>query len=298
MKRKGATMEAAMTLDVTPATLRADADAYRQEAERLREKVVKLRASAATLEKRACALEERQAALPARVALAGDVVEFLRHQPRPESSTEIAACLGVTVGRIRAALEYAGEQGMVARTGLKRGTRYRIAQEGEVVDMTPPPSERWHERIRDEARRLDTFTFADMRETLPALSESTLARWLRRLTDDGVLTHERVGKAYLYAYVKPVAEAPTTSTAKPRKRVARGAGQTAVAGAGRAKKRGRREVREIVRGAEQQGATARKQKHGYAIVKDGETITSVPLTPSDHRSLKNTRAKLKAAGLE
>jgi DNA-binding transcriptional ArsR family regulator len=302
-------VEAATAIVITPETLRERADECERKADELRERSRIERVEAMRLRREADALENARRLTPvptagggggstdARAELATAIAAWLVRCRKPKSSTEIAEHFGAPISRTRGALDLLVEKEIVIRSGLKRGTRYRLRREGEVETQPQPFGQRYHEVVRDTAVRLGTFTFAEIWAELPDLAEPSLRRWLNRLVDDGVLSVERVGTSNLYAYE----DAPNTSpTHKPRGEiiptvVPRSRGSV-VEGNG-ARRIARREVRELVEAAQAQGADIRLQKHGYAIVVNGETITSVPRTPSDHRSLKNVRAELKRAGL-
>lgn len=295
-------MEAAAIPDITPDSLRADAQANRDRAEALRQETVRLRADAARMDREADALAEalRLASLapvrvPAHVELAGDLVVWFRRQRVPKSSTEIAEANGVTVNQIRPALAWLVEAKVIVREGLKRGTRYAVNRGN--CEAPTPFGQRWHEVIRDIAIRLDTFTFAEARNEVPNVSEATVARWLAVLVEEEILSVERVEGRNLYAYERPQASAipfsrPRTPDVIPNLR----APSEPVEGTG-VERIGRKDIRDLVRLAEANGATIKRTKHGYAIAFGGKTVASVPSTPSDHRSLDNARAALRNVGI-
>jgi DNA-binding transcriptional ArsR family regulator len=198
--------------------------------------------------------------------------------------------------RTRGVLDKLMEMGLVVRTGLKRGTRYHVAGEDEDVDATPTRS-RYEELVRDVARELGTFTVQDVLDAAD-ISHATAARWLRAWVDAGALEVERVGQANVYAYVRPLPplNAPTMRPrSEPKPWAPRVGGP--VAGAGASARLSRREVRDLVRAAEAQGATMRETKHGYLLTRDGDVVGHVPKTASDHRSLDNSRAELRRNGV-
>lgn len=61
----------------------------------------------------------------------------------------------------------------------------------------------------------------------------------------------------------------------------------------------KKEMKALLKAAEEQGWTVRFTGSGHYQWKapDGQTIIVTPSTPSDHRSMSNTRAQLKRAGL-
>lgn len=292
--------------DITPAYLREQAAKCREESKAARRRAHALMTEAIRLEREAEALAAVEG-LPQpmvrnewepseRALLAGEVAEHLNHHRtrQGKTSSELAAFFGVPPHRVRSALELAMECGFVRRTGLKRGTRYWAT---DKAPETPDPfGQRWHERVRDEAIKLGTFTFAELGERLPEVSEATLRRWLRQLVDGGVFECERVGVTNVYAYLEPTPEPVSNGASKTN--ATRRSGDRAVAGTGRARRASRREVRDVIRSVEEQGATVKPVKHGFLIGRDGEVITSVPGTASDHRSLKNATAALRRGGLD
>lgn len=288
--------------DITSSYLREQAERCRQDAEEARQRAKRLLVEASRLDREAEALAAVEALPPARpvfepsdrAILAGDVALHLAHHRtrQGKSSTELADHFAVSPHRMRAALELAIECGFVRRTGLKRGTRYWATE--KAPEAPDPFGQRWHERVRDAAIELGTFTFADIRRELPSLSEPTLRRWLGRMVESGHLERERVGTANVYAYVEPEA-APVAS---PALREARRSLRSGVPGTGRRRLAGRAEVRELVRSAERQGATVREAKHGHIVKRDGEVIAEIPKTASDHRSLRNVKADFKRNGLD
>jgi hypothetical protein len=93
---------------------------------------------------------------------------------------------------------------------------------------------------------------------------------------------------------RPKRATPETETIQRFKPVARSRGDVV---SGRRAKGLRPETARLMRSAEQAGATLKKAKHGYLVKKDGEVVAGIPTTPSDHRSTKNSKAKLKRAGI-
>lgn len=293
--------------DITPEYLRERAAQRRAESEVARERAKSLLAEAIRLEREAEALAaieflpqpmiRNQWEPSERALLAGEVAEHLNHHRtrQGKTSTQLAELFGVSPHRIKSALDLAIECGFVRRTGLNRGTRYWAAD--KAPEFPDPFGTRWHERVRDEAIKLRTFTIAELAEKLPELSDATLRRWCAQLVADGSFECERVGVTNVYAYLEPATPSPLPDG----REWANGkshSGVRAVSGTGNRRRAGRREVRELLDAAERQGATIREQKHGYAIELDGEVIDSIPKTASDHRSLKNVRASLRRGGID
>jgi DNA-binding HxlR family transcriptional regulator len=290
--------------EITPAYLREQAAKCREESEAARQRARALLSEAIRLEREADALTAVEA-LPVRqvwepserAVLAGEVAVHLSHHRtrQGKTSSELAMHFAVSPHRIRSALELAIECGFVRRTGLKRGTRYWATD--KAPDTPDPFGQRWHERVRDEAIKLGTFTFAELGERLPELSEATLRRWLKQLVEDGSFECERVGVTNVYAYVEPTPE-PVRAEGTERAEETCRQRDRAVAGTGGNRRAARREVRDVIRTVERQGATVREGKHSYVIERDGEVIDAIAKTASDTRSNRNLAANLKRAGIE
>jgi hypothetical protein len=212
------------------------------------------------------------------------------------NAPDLAARLHVKVTRARGALYRLVEAGEIVRVGINKGQVFKCAD--QVGDDVPMPwGATWREYVRDMAVELDTFSRAEAHAAMPDISTATVDRYLCELEADGVLTSERVGGAKVYAYVPPPDDAPNVRPRGEPQIVARRITGGTVDGVSRhGGVRGER--RRFVRAAEEAGATTREGKHGTIIELDGKVVTGVPKTPSDHRSLKNTKADLKRAGIE
>lgn len=311
-------MEAATSIVITPETLRRDADKREADAEDLQRRSREARLEAMRLRREADALETAErlslVAVPgnhdlgrggsteARAAYAREVATWFARCRTPKSSTEVAEHFNWPIGRTRSVLELLVEQGVVLRTGLKRGTRYRLKREGEVVAHVRPHGERWHERVRDAAVRLGTFTKADMHAECEGwASASTVDRWLAKLVDDEVLSVERIGNKNLYAYEPHEGEhAPRPKYETPERIAQRLAGPAprrgSVEGIGKSERVGSPIVDELVREVRQYGITIRRTKHRIDYMRDGKVIANSSKTPGAS-SLKQTRADLRKAGV-
>jgi hypothetical protein len=228
--------------------------------------------------------------------LVEELALWLRRQRKPKASSEVMAFFGTNYSETLSALNELVRQGVIVRTGLKRGSRYMHSCKGQGTAVPLPLSGRWHERVRDVAVELGTFRINEICAALPELSQQTIRRWLGQLVADGVLAEtiaQQRGRPKVYEYVPP----PSPSARAP------GAGKdagprrnTAVAGTGRrAQYAGAPpEVREFLRDQESKGRQIKEQKHGYAVIGDnGEIIQAVARTPSDHRALKNAAAAIR-----
>lgn len=61
-----------------------------------------------------------------------------------------------------------------------------------------------------------------------------------------------------------------------------------------------KEVRQLIKECESHGLVITPTKSGHyrvACPKTGATITTLPSTPSDHRSMRNTRGDIKRFGI-
>lgn len=57
------------------------------------------------------------------------------------------------------------------------------------------------------------------------------------------------------------------------------------------------QLREIIKGLEAQGARVKETSDGWQILCPNGDIVTMHRTPSDHRALRNTRSRIKRAGL-
>lgn len=219
------------------------------------------------------------------------------------SMSDLTDHLNATPTRVRAALARLERDGRVARSGIKRGTRYRIVnaddEAARVHDFRT-----YETMVRDAAVRLDTFEFVDLQRELSDLSEATLRRWLRRLQERGLFEAERVGTTWVYAYVsgdpasnpthRPRHESPEAEArrlAGPER--ARG---DAVMGTG-AMKLGRKEMDDLMREVRAHGVTVKKTHGGHLawLCPSGATVRTAS-TPSSS-STDKIRKELRDAGV-
>lgn len=167
-----------------------------------------------------------------------------------------------------------------------------------------------YDAIRAVAQRLGRFTQADLAAHL-GITPQYAGRRLGDLILDGLVKtpddpEARVIRGttgrprHVYEYVRPV-NSPGSPRAKRETpeaevvaRMPRSRGDVV---SGKRTRGHRRETERLMREVEAAGATLKKAKHGHKVIKDGRVVASIPTTPSDHRSTKNTRADLKRAGL-
>jgi DNA-binding transcriptional ArsR family regulator len=293
-----------MRAEVTPESLRADAEREREESARLRRESVKAMARAHALDREADALEQA-AAIAAdewepspRAELCGRIIRHLEHgRTLQKSATAIAAYLDADPAEVRSALALAIQMGAVKRIGLNRGTKYAAAH--KVTDETPDPFGRtWLERVRDVAVELQTFSLKDACEALPTLAENTVRRHLSTLEDDGLLETAKDGRSLIFAYVPP----PDART-MPRVSEETGSreslgGAVAVPGTGNARGAGRQEVRDLLKRARAiPGVEVTERKHSYLITLKGKPAGAIPKTTSDHRAYRNVLSELANNGV-
>lgn len=228
----------------------------------------------------------------------------------PLAMADLTDHLNASSTRVRAALAKLEEDGRVVRRGIKRGTRYLLASEGDT-DADQAPSnvhdfQSYETLVRDVAVRLDTFEIVDLQRELPDLAEATIRRWVRRLEDRGIITAERVGTGKVYAYVPPEDNAPASrprgdspekiaqrAMATPTPFPRRGA---AVAGAGRGERSGSSIVNALLREVRPYGLEIKRTAHKIVFMRDGAELAHCSSTPGAS-SLKKTRADLRKAGV-
>ena len=59
----------------------------------------------------------------------------------------------------------------------------------------------------------------------------------------------------------------------------------------------KKEIRQLIRQLNQQGFDVRTTRRGhYLVSRNGRVVAGIPGTPSDWRSMKNTRSELRRAG--
>lgn len=276
--------------------LRALADRLDTQADDLHVQARRLGAEAAALRRRAREAELPTPPLPSMGTHRADaVIRFLGTVDRA-SSTEIGEHLNLHITHVRRALEELCETGVVIRTGLKRGTRYHLAAEGEEAPATPPDL-RYETVIRDAAAELGTFTKVEIQEHT-GLSVSSIYRWLSTWVANGTLEVEKVGASNVYAYVKP---APGGSTHRRRVDPKPWEGAQRLTGTGqvrtRAKRSGSPLVNELLREVRAfPEIRVTTSAHGYQFRRDDQVIASCARTPGG-TSLKGTRKQLRDAGI-
>lgn len=279
--------------------LDARADALRDEARELAREAMYLRIEAERLTRAplsavpASAPSPSVADLPARVEAVLDGAGAL-------AMSDLTSHLKASPARVRAALARLEAQGRVSRSGIKRGTRYRLAGEDEVAAKVQE-FRSYEGAVRDAAVKLGTFELVDLQRELPELSEATVRRWVRRLEDRGIFASERVGVANVYAYVPPDAgptHHPRDVPPEVQARQLAGRQQSrgdVVAGTGTVRA-GSPIVNALIREVRPYGITVKRTSHKIVFMRDGVVIAGCSSTPGAS-SLKGSRAALRKAGV-
>lgn len=295
--------------------LREQARALERAADRLRDERMELLRESWSLVHEAERLESERPALTTVAEptaaetdadLLGRVCEFLETGEGEWSSSDVAEHLAITQGRARAALTRLERIGMVARTGIKRGTRYRLTVEEEAPTPTVAETKvrefgNYRTLVRDAVIKLGTFGFVDLQRELPDLSEGTLRRWLRTLEDEGHVESVRAEGRNVYAYMKPEGTTPARpKRATPEQEATRMAAlapaRATVAGTGRAVRSGASIVDALIREVRPYGVEVTFSAHRVEYRKDGRIIATSSKTPGAS-SLKGTRGELRRAGV-
>lgn len=285
----------------SPEALCQAAEVLDGEAETLRERAREIALEATALRRRAREIENEPPPHPldflnGNRPIAERALSYLKSADEPAPISSIADHVGVPANRLRGVLERLMEHDLIVRTGLKRGTRYRLRREGEQVEAPEPFGQRYEEVVRDAARRLGTFTLDELRGVVP-VSDVTLYRWLGAWVDRGTLEVERVGKCNVYAVVEFKGSHPThapRSAPKPWEGATeRGGGQ---ASSGRRRRSGSPLVDKLIREVTPHGVTITKSAHRIEYRLDGKIVATSSRTPRAS-SLKDTRKELRKAGV-
>lgn len=299
--------------------LRKQAATLTTRAEKLREEYLSTMADARALERDADDIEAAARRRPAQARRLSAARAPAEHDTEtlgrvcdtlntlgPSPASTIAEHTGLTPLRTKRVLERLMSIGMVIRTGAKRGTRYRLADEQDPEKpehATVAEFGNYATAIRDVAVRLDTFTLDDLAGEFPEVSGSTLKRWTARLVERGTLAVERVDGVNVYAYVKPEGghvarrrhESPESIAARTTRLPARG---RAVQGTGKGTRSGSSVVNELLRElrSDWPQVDVRKRTHKFAFLVDGREVSNCSTTPGAS-ALGETRRLLRNAGI-
>lgn len=174
-----------------------------------------------------------------------------------------------------------------------RGLRVRLAKEQHQIDITPPPPP-LTVRIRDFAMKTDTFTEDELADAL-GVPKAKLHRQLAEYVDSGVLACSRRGRSSIYALLAPDAD----NSARPRHETPENLvtfaerKRGAVAGSGRKKMSGRKDVDRLARAAAKSGATVKKLGSGHIemVSESGERVkmSSTPRGSGMNKTKKDLR---------
>lgn len=213
-----------------------------------------------------------------------------------EKVSEIADAMDVSEQRARNLLLKLEEDGRAVRAGIKRGTTWWPAEHPDMPEVRSDMRD-LRSVIRDKAREMDVFTFQEIREQLPTVSDMTIRRWLGEYEKEGVLYAERVGTSKLYEWQK--AEGPQVNRNQQRtpeqQAVGARVGGGQISGTGRVNI-GSPVVNALVREASQYGVQIRTTKHKVEYIIGGKVVASSSKTPGASH-LGGTRQKLRKAGV-
>lgn len=175
-----------------------------------------------------------------------------------------------------------------------RALRVRLAREQHQLDITPPPPP-LEVRLRQYAMGVPTFTEDEAAEELGA-AKAKLHRQLATWLDEGRVACTRRGRQTIYAWLAPDAD----GTARPRHAAPENVTQFVerggtVAGSGRVKMSGRKDVDQIARAAAKGGATVTKLGNGHIeMTKDGKRVrmSSTPRASGMSKTKKDLQDQL------
>jgi DNA-binding transcriptional ArsR family regulator len=202
---------------------------------------------------------------------------------------------------VRRGLQQLEEKGDVKRGGVGAGTIWGLASDDRLPGVGRHASA--EKIVRDAAQKLGSFTFEEISDATPEVSDQSVRKWLPILERDGQLTSVRVGTAKLYEYVRPTGPTPARPRHTPPEEIARRMAGPApvrgqVEGVGRGARAGSPIVNELIREvrALAPDVTVRRTAHTFAFMRDGERLAGCSRTPGAS-SLKDTRRDLIAAGI-
>lgn len=235
------------------------------------------------------------------LARVGDAVKQLE----PCSTDTIAEHLGITGTMALARLKRLEEIKAVYRTGVKSTVRWQT-EPIEGLNAPPTPLRSYCEQVRDIGMELGTggnvFTRQEVVDA--GVSYPTATKWLSYWVEREAFECEEIDGQHVYG-VKAHASAPVNRQQRPTpEQVARtihGTRGVAVAGTGKAS--GTRgidaEVRKLIEDARAAGAEVEKTEgNHWQVRQNGTVIGGFAGTPSDVRSIPNSRSALKRKGLE
>lgn len=187
--------------------------------------------------------------------------------------TAKAAALDAAAGELAAQAEQLAEQ---AREKRREAGEVRVTLERHRNAVELARRSQADVSFRNIARTVDTFTIDDMMGHLN-LGRSRVQALIDKALEAGQLARSKHGRAYIYAWLAP----DTHSAPRPRRETPEALASldgrrrgVAVAGSGRSKLSGRKDVDRIARAAAKAGATVEKMGNDHIRVsKDGNTIT-------------------------
>lgn len=279
-----------------PVRLQRRVDGLEARAERLRCERAELLQEAARLRGRLGAIQLRRRdytgiAIPADEL---DRVECVVRELGAAKTVPIAERLNLSQQQARDRLKILEVQGRVKREGLRQDTLWML---GDGEPSRPPErKEGASTRVLAAAQDLGTFTTADITDAL-GLAYITVSKWCKHYVDQGVFARRRDGKRHVYEFLLPERRVVNREKRTPPEvELIERRERTREVRQGR-RYRVRPEVRDLIHDIRAAGGTLVPGGSHPKVVFQGRVLDTVPLTPSDHRSVPNTRAKLRREGL-
>lgn len=286
-------LDQATRLDARADQLRTGARELAQEAARLRVEAESLtREPLAVLPGHSCATRDER--------LTGRITRLIE-QMGPMTTAQIAEHLSISQHRARVGLTRLEDAERIKRGGVGSGTIWGLADDASLHDVHRNATA--YTVVRDAARELGTFTFKEISDATPGISDQSLRLVLPRLEREEILDSTKVGREKLYDYVRPTGPTPARPRHEtPEKMAMRMAGPAPrrggiVEGTGsNTKISGSTIVNQLARQVREYGVTVRKSKHRVEFVLDGKVIAHSSRTPGAS-ALGGTRKQLRNAGV-
>lgn len=235
---------------------------------------------------------ERDARLLARI---GDTLG----QIGPCTSTVLAEHLNVSQQRVRGALLHLESVKAVKRSGVRRGTVWGLADDEDLEGHGARASA--YTLVLAAGQRLDTFDLDTLDAELQMLTRAGISRACRDLVADGKFSEAKDGRKKIYAFERPESKPVNRPKHAPPERkvidMHRKRGTT-IQGTGKRSRPTDKDVAELFDQIREAGAQITRQDNGHwRIMLRDQVLEVLPGTPSDWRSVRNARAKLRRAGL-
>jgi hypothetical protein len=222
-------------------------------------------------------------------------------QMGPMTSSQLAEHLAITQQRARRGLQLLEADEKVKRGGVGGGTIWGLTSDERLPAVGRDATA--EKIIRDAAQKLGTFTFEEISDATPTVSDQSLRKWLPIFEKREWISAVKVGRTKLYEYTPPTGSSPARPRHEsPEKMAQRMAGPAPVrggivAGTGRTRS-GSTIVNELMREvrALAPDVTVKRTAHKFVFMRDGEQLAGCSKTPGAS-SLKDTRRDLIAAGI-